>query len=82
MVQPPAVMLSAITRLVAWKLGLSHIDPRAATTLTSAGNTRFAAGTPIPVYGLTSHRDTWYTACPGQYLYAKMASAAGRRRRG
>ena len=28
--QPPAVMVSAIERLVAWKLGLSHIDPRAA----------------------------------------------------
>ena len=72
--EPPAVMTTAITRLVAWKLGLSGIDPRAATTLTSAGNERFAAGAPIPVFGLTSHRDTWYTACPGQYLYAKMAS--------
>ena len=72
--QPPAVMTTAITRLVAWKLGLSGIDPRAATTLTSAGNDEFAAGAPIPVFGLTSHRDTWYTACPGQYLYAKMAS--------
>ncbi len=72
--QPPAAMTTAITQLVAWKLGLSHIDPRAATTLTSAGNERFAVGAKIPVYGLTSHRDTWYTACPGQYLYAKMAS--------
>ena len=46
--EPPAVMLSAITRLVAWKLGLSGIDPRAATTLTSAGNERFAAGSADP----------------------------------
>ena len=29
--EPPAVMTTAITRLVAWKLGLSGIDPRAAT---------------------------------------------------
>ena len=78
--EPPAVMTTAITRLVAWKLGLSGIDPRAATTLTSAGNDEFAAGAPIPVFGLTSHRDTWYTACPGRYLYAKMARPAQRHR--
>ena len=42
--EPPAVMTTAITRLVAWKLGLSGIDPRAATTLTSAGNERVRGG--------------------------------------
>ena len=49
--QPPAVMVSAIERLVAWKLGLSHIDPRALTTLTSTGNTSFAPGHTRPRTG-------------------------------
>ncbi|HEV2918045.1 MAG TPA: N-acetylmuramoyl-L-alanine amidase, partial [Actinomycetota bacterium] len=44
--RPPAAMLASLKRLLAWKLDLTHVDPRGLTALTSAGgaNTRYPAG--------------------------------------
>ena len=41
---PPARMLAALERLLAWKLDLTHVDPRGHTVLRSAGGANTATG--------------------------------------
>ena len=68
--RPPAAALAALKRLLAWKLDLSHVDPRGRTTLTSRGgaNVRYPAGRRVAVPVVLGHRATSYTACPGSPL--------------
>jgi N-acetylmuramoyl-L-alanine amidase-like protein len=63
----PAGMVAALERLLAWKLDLTHVDPRGLTALTSAGsaNGRYPAGRRIAVHTILGHRSTSYTTCPG-----------------
>jgi N-acetylmuramoyl-L-alanine amidase len=65
--RPPAGMVAALERLLAWKLDLTHVDPRGLTTLTSRGgaNTRYPAGRRIVAHTILGHRSTSYTTCPG-----------------
>jgi uncharacterized protein with LGFP repeats len=68
---PPAAALSAVQRLMAWKLSLHGLDPNATTTLTSAGGgtARYAAGKQVSFKVVSGHRDGNLTACPGAQLY-------------
>lgn len=74
LVQPPAVMLESVAKIVAWKLSLYRVDPRGTTQLTSGGGgtAKYAAGTVVTLPTIFAHRDVGSTACPGQYGYAKM----------
>jgi hypothetical protein len=65
--RPASPMLAALERLVAWKLDLTHVDPRGRTVLTSAGgaNTRYPPGRRVVVNTILGHRSTSYTTCPG-----------------
>jgi N-acetylmuramoyl-L-alanine amidase len=65
--RPTAPMLAALERLLAWKLDLTHVDPRGLTVLTSAGgaNVRYPAGRRLVVHTILGHRSTSYTDCPG-----------------
>jgi hypothetical protein len=65
--RPPAGMVAALQRLLAWKLDLTHVDPRGLTALTSAGgaNTRYPAGRRVAAHTILGHRSTSYTNCPG-----------------
>ena len=65
--RPTSPMLAALERLLAWKLDLTHVDPRGRTALTSAGgaNTRYPAGRRVVVNTIFGHRSTSYTTCPG-----------------
>lgn len=62
-VQPPAAMLKAYGRLMGWKLSLHGVN--AASTRQKVGSRYFKA--------INGHRDAASTACPGRYLYAKLA---------
>ncbi|QSR30021.1 hypothetical protein CFI00_05740 [Nocardioides sp. S5] len=62
-VQPPDVMLRAYGALFAWKLSLHGVNP--ASTSQKVGRSTFPA--------INGHRDAGSTACPGRYLYAKLA---------
>ncbi len=66
----------AVTRYLAWKLGLHGIDPSTSATMTSAGGSlsRYPAGTVITVPRVLGHRDLGNTACPGDRLYAQLKS--------
>jgi hypothetical protein len=65
--RPPAGMVAALQGLLAWKLDLTHVDPRGLTALTSAGgaNTRYPPGRRVVAHTILGHRSTSYTACPG-----------------
>jgi hypothetical protein len=73
---PTAAALRSLTKLIAWRLDVAHVDPLSSTTFVSGGNAKFAAGVPVSLRAVSGHRDTGFTDCPGAKLYAKLASIA------
>jgi putative cell wall-binding protein len=67
----PSAVEDAYTKLFAWKLGLSHVDPMSTTTLTDSD------GSPTKVFrNISGHRDfgdaNKGTECPGDALYSRI----------
>ncbi|GAA2234826.1 hypothetical protein GCM10010401_03330 [Rarobacter faecitabidus] len=75
-VKPTEPLLEALESVVAWKAYEYGLDPLGRTKLTtgtsSKSTTRARAGTTVSVNVIQGHRDTNFTACPGQYLYAQL----------
>ncbi|RDI74073.1 N-acetylmuramoyl-L-alanine amidase [Gaiella occulta] len=67
---------SALTRLLAWRLDLAHVDPLSTTTVVSGGSERFPVGVPVLLRAVSGHRDTGLTVCPGNKLYARLDQIA------
>ncbi len=69
---------NSIEKVLAWKLGLEHMDPRGTAKLTAqygAGTTaRYSDGTKVTFDVISGHRDAGSTACPGTKLYALLPS--------
>jgi hypothetical protein len=74
--RPTSFMLASLQRLLAWKLDLTHVDPKGLTVLTSAGgaNTRYPAGRRVVTNTILGHRSTSYTDCPGSPTIALLPS--------
>lgn len=72
---PPKAAVDAVARLTAWKLGLFGANPRAKTTLKSAGGNLYAKGRNVRLNVISGHRDGFATECPGRHLYGKLPSA-------
>ena len=74
--RPPAAMVAAIKRLLAWKLDLTHVDPNGKTILQSAGgaNVRYPAGRKLFIRTIFGHRSTSFTDCPGSPTIALLRS--------
>jgi N-acetylmuramoyl-L-alanine amidase len=69
----PRPMVDAIAHLVAWKLGLYAIDPRAMATLTCTNRvSRYPKGAHPTLHTVSGHRDGDWTVCPGSSLYAML----------
>jgi hypothetical protein len=66
--------LSAMARLIRWKLPLSGAPTAGDVELTSAGGdtNRYPAGTVVTEPRVLGHRDTGETECPGDALYAQL----------
>ena len=66
---PPTAVLDAYKRLLAWKLGLHHVDPATSVLLD---------GMSSKVYAVSGHQDADgtanQTACPGAALYSKLST--------
>lgn len=73
---PPSAMLTGIKRTLAWKLDLNHVPPNGWAWMVSSGgpNTKYPAGKGVTLRVISAHRDTGYTSCPGDRLYAQMGS--------
>ena len=73
---PPAAARTALANLIAWRLDLAHVDPLSTLTAISGGNPRFPAGIPVTLRAVAGHRDTGFTTCPGDALYAQLGAIA------
>ncbi|MEP6908834.1 MAG: N-acetylmuramoyl-L-alanine amidase [Actinomycetota bacterium] len=67
---------TALTRLIAWRLDVAHVDPLSQFSWRSTGNPRFPAGRSITLRTISGHRDTGYTTCPGSRLYGELPALA------
>jgi hypothetical protein len=72
-----------LTRLLAWRLDIAHVDPQSTFSLDSRGNPEFPVGEPVVLRAVSGHRDTYPTACPGtlygqlDWLAAQVAATGG-----
>jgi hypothetical protein len=73
---PSPAAQDAISRLIAWRLDLAHVDPTSFLTFVSGGSDRYPTGIPVLLSAISGHRDTGYTACPGDALYARLGAIA------
>ena len=74
-VEPPTpIQLRTVGRLLGWRLGMDHVDPRGTVVLTSAGGpfSHFPAGATPTLPSIFTHRDVGNTECPGNAAYAVM----------
>jgi uncharacterized protein with LGFP repeats len=73
-VPPTPIQLRTTARLIGWRLGIDHIDPRGTVVLPSAGGsfTKFPFGATPTLPTIFTHRDVGNTACPGDAAYAAM----------
>src|ERR687895_982726 len=67
---------AALTRLLAWRLDIAHVDPLSLLNWASGGNPRFPAGVPVSLRSISGHRDTGFTSCPGVRLYSELNGLA------
>ncbi len=71
-----AAAKASLERLLAWRLDLAHVDPLSTLTWSSGGNPRFPKGVPVFLRAISGHRDTGFTDCPGDALYAMLPQIA------
>jgi N-acetylmuramoyl-L-alanine amidase len=72
-----AAARDSLVRLLAWRLDVGHVDPLSTLTSPSGGNARYPSGVPVFLRAVSGHRDTGFTECPGDALYAYLAQLAG-----
>ena len=68
----------ALVALLAWRLDVGHVDPLRRISWISGGSPRFPEGTRVSIRTVSGHRDTGYTSCPGNLLYAGLPDIARR----
>jgi flagellar hook assembly protein FlgD len=71
-----AAAKTALEDLLAWRLDVAHVDPLSTVVVPSLGNPRFPKGVPVPLRAISGHRDTGFTDCPGDALYAELPQIA------
>jgi hypothetical protein len=66
--------LSALARLLTWKLSIHGVDPHGQVVVRSGGGSlnRYPAGVDVKLNAISGHRDADGTACPGDGLYAQL----------
>ncbi len=71
---PTPIQLRTTARLLGWRLGLDHLDPRGTVVLASSGGsfTKFPFGATPTLPTIFTHRDVGITDCPGNAAYAAM----------
>ena len=73
-VPPTPIQLRTTARLLGWRMGLDHVDPRGTVVLASAGSSfsKFPLGATPTLPTIFTHRDVGITDCPGNAAYAVM----------
>jgi hypothetical protein len=65
---------AALVSLIAWRLDYAHVDPLSSVVRVSSGNPRYTPGRAVTLKAISGHRDAYPTSCPGNALYAQLAS--------
>ena len=68
----PAEAYSGLVSLLGWKLSLHGVAADDSVTVTSAGSSRYAAGTKVTLSTISGHRDVSTTVCPGDLTYRQL----------
>ncbi|GHE92573.1 N-acetylmuramoyl-L-alanine amidase [Streptomyces griseoluteus] len=73
---PSQAMVTAISRIAAWKLGMSGVSPTGTSTLTEGAkdSSGFTFGKTYTMNAVSGHRNGFATDCPGNQLYAKLGT--------
>ncbi len=71
-----AAARAALQNLLAWRLDVGHVYPRALVDTVSAGSSRWDAGKHVRLRAVSGHRDTSYTSCPGNTIYGRLGAIA------
>ena len=77
-VKPPAAALAALTKVLAWKLDVHHINPTAQVAAMCGTSEKYTAGQIVTMPAIAGHRDANYTDCPGNKFYALLPSVRQR----
>ena len=75
-VTPPSAMVASIERVLAWRLDVAHVPPIGKVWMYSRGSTggKYPEGKWVLFNRISGHRDAGFTSCPGDRLYAQLAS--------
>ena len=68
-VNPPSAMITALKRLLAWKLDVHHIPALGTVRMVSAGSYKYPRGRTVSLNRISGHRDAQLTSCPGARVY-------------
>ncbi|MFJ6906686.1 peptidoglycan recognition protein family protein [Streptomyces griseoluteus] len=73
---PSQAMVTAISRIAAWKLGMSGVSPTGTSTLTEGAkdSSGFTFGKTYTMNAVSGHRNGFATDCPGNQLYARLGT--------
>lgn len=74
---PTQQALKAMGEIIGWKAAVAKFDPTGSTYLTADFNfkgSKFSAGQGKTFPNINAHRDFHYNDCPGDNLYAQMAT--------
>ena len=71
-----AAAKTSLEQLLAWKLDVAHVDPLSSPSWLSGGNPRFPSGVAVQLRAIAGHRETNFTDCPGDALYARLPEIA------
>lgn len=69
---PPSAVVTALERLLEWKLDVHHVDPLGTGRLVCGYGQKFRTGQRVTFPAIAGHRDANYTDCPGGRLYAQL----------
>ncbi|MFD0278740.1 peptidoglycan recognition protein [Kitasatospora sp. NPDC127111] len=70
---PEQALVDGVSKIAAWKLGLTGQDAGGATDLTSGSSqSRYPKGTVVSFATVSGHRDAFSTECPGGGLYDRL----------
>ncbi len=70
--RPSAKAVSTVIKLAAWKLDRYGRMATGRVVVRSTGSDKYAEDERVRLPVIDGHRDTNDTACPGEYLYAKL----------
>jgi hypothetical protein len=75
-VRPTTAAVTALERLLAWRLDVAHVDPLGHAQMISGGNEYFHPGQHVVLRVVSGHRDGSATSCPGAVLYTMLPTIA------